>query len=271
MSQVLVEYIEKLHTDFANIISLKLEISKTREKIKEKLLHLKNTYQDLVKVNTKKLFVFCLDSFFFQYKIFSVEIENIDRFCTLINNRMYCEFYKLYNIIALDINEKRVNVNMDLSTVREFPVYKDLEPFYDYNIDDIKDIHKTIIHILNQMYEQFLHKTENIDNYNDHHRIGFSISNFINTLQYENKQLNDQIMLYINYMSFFQISQRKLLNRIALRINEFYNEVDSNINVNRTFSINDIESQVRMDLFYPDGDSTDVTKDPESETTEDIK
>uniref|UniRef100_A0A6C0DQY9 Uncharacterized protein n=1 Tax=viral metagenome TaxID=1070528 RepID=A0A6C0DQY9_9ZZZZ len=257
MSSDHINHIEKLRGDFANIITIKTEISKIKEKIQEEIAHLKGVYQELVKNNTKKIFVFCLDSFFFQYKIFTVELENIDRFRILLNNRMYCEYYKLYNIIVTDINEKRIDVVIDTTATRDFPVYKDLEPFHEYKIDDIKDLHTNIMTLLNEMFSQYLKKTQNIDGYNENHRIGFSISNFINTLQHENNQLRDQIMLYINYVSFFHISQKKQLNRISARINEFYNEVQENININRTFSINDIYSQDRLDLLYSEVEEKD--------------
>ena len=257
-----INHIAKLRADFSNIIALKTEIVRVKEKVQEELGHLKDVYQELVKNNTKKSFVFCLDSFFFQYKLFTLEIENIDRFRILLNNRMYCEFYKLYNIIVSDINEKRIDVEIDTSGTREFPVYKDLEPFHEYKIDDIKDLHTNIMSLLNEMFSQYLLKTKNIDGYNENHRIGFSISNFINTLQHENKQLREQIMLYINYVSFFHISQKKQLKRVSDRINEFYNEVQSNININRTFSIDDIQIEERLDILYESKDSapTDSTE-----------
>jgi regulator of replication initiation timing len=79
-------------------------------------------------------------------------------------------------------------------------------------------------------------------------------------------------MLYINYVSFFHISQKKQLKRVSDRINEFYNEVQSNININRTFSIDDIQIEERLDILYESKDETakDVTdkKDKKDEKTD---
>jgi hypothetical protein len=100
------------------------------------------------------------------------------------------------------------------------------------------------------MYAYYSKKGDNIEHYNENHKIGFSISNFINTLNHDNKMLKEKIDLYLNYVSFFHIAQKKQLKRLSLRINEFYKEVDENININRTFSINDINDEQRLNRFY---------------------
>ena len=135
--------IEKLKKDFENIITLKREISKIKVVVTEKLGQLKLVYNDLIKTNTKKIFVFCLDSFYFQYKTFSIEMENIDNFRALMNNRMYCDFYKLYNIIIhrIKIHNEELKkmqpdnadiLNIDELELATYPVYKDLELFLEY-------------------------------------------------------------------------------------------------------------------------------------------
>jgi hypothetical protein len=262
-------YIEKLKKDFDNIITLKREIAKVKHVVSEKLTQLKVVYNDLIKTNTKKIFIFCLDSFYFQYKTFAMEMEHIDNFRLLMNNRMYCDFYKLYNIIIQRIkahneelkkmqSDNTMILNIDDLELKTFPVYKDLEPFYEYKIDDIKDIHNNILLLINKLFDQCRIKDEDIDNYNDNHKVGFSISNFLNTLEYENRLLREQVVLYMNYMSFFHISQRKQLNRLFARMNEFYKEVDNNININRTFSIDDIGEQDKLNRFYIIGEDVEI-------------
>ena len=261
--------IEKLKKDFENIITLKREISKIKVVVTEKLGQLKLVYNDLIKTNTKKIFVFCLDSFYFQYKTFSIEMENIDNFRALMNNRMYCDFYKLYNIIIhrIKIHNEELKkmqpdnadiLNIDELELATYPVYKDLELFQEYKMEDIKGIHNNIIVLINKLFEQCTTKEYNIDNYNENHRVGFSISNFLNTLEYENRILREQIVLYMNYMSFFHISQRKQLNRLYNKMNDFYREVDNNININKTFSIDDIGEQERLNRFYIIGEDVSI-------------
>lgn len=258
--------IEKLKNDFDNIITVKREISKIKKVVAEKLAQLKTVYNDLVKANSKKIFLFCLDSFYFQYKTFAMEMEDIDRFRTLMNNRMYCDYYKLFHIILNYIKENRAELDISELELKTYPLYKDLEPFSEYKIEDIKEIHANILHILNKLYGITVEKLDNIDHYNEKHHVGFSISNFLNTLSYENKLLQEQIHLYVNYMSFFHISQKRQLSRLHVRMQDFYREVENNINVNKTFSIEDIGDEDRLHRFYIIGE--DVTIDSILEDSE---
>jgi hypothetical protein len=240
-------------------MALKHEISKVKMVVSTKLSDLKKVYNDLAKTNCKKALLFCLDSFYFQYKTFTLEMEHIDRYRALMNNRMYCDYYKLYNIILDFIKENRTDLEIEEDIVKTYPVYKDLEPFQEYKVDDIKDLHSNILVLINQLYIKTSAKDEDIDHYNENHKVGFSISNFLNTLSYENRLLQEQITLYINYLSFFHISQRKQLNRLHMRMQEFYKEVDDNINVNRTFSIHDITDEDRLHQFYVIGEDVEIS------------
>jgi len=252
--------IEKLRVDFENIITLKLEIAKTKASVADNLNQLKGVYNDLLRSNSKKIFLFCLDSFYFQYKSFAMEMDNIDKFRSLLNNRMYCDYYKLYNIILSNIKDNKIEISIEGLETKAYPPYKDLEPFQEYKLDDIKDIHANILLILNTLYNECNKKKHTIDNYNDNHRIGFSISNLINTLHYENNILKEQVSLYVNYVSFFHISQKKQLNRLFMRITDFCKEVKDNININRTFSIDDIDQEERLNRFFDIGEQSEINK-----------
>jgi hypothetical protein len=175
-------HIEKLKTHFNNIIALKHEVSKIKIIVANKLADLKKVYNDLTKTNCKKTLLFCLDSFYFQYKTFTLEMEHIDRYRALMNNRMYCDYYKLYNIILEFIKENKADLEIDEYIVKTYPVYKDLEPFQEYKVEDIKDIHANILILINQLYIKTTSKDDVIDHYNENHKVGFSISNFLNTL-----------------------------------------------------------------------------------------
>jgi hypothetical protein len=251
-------HIEKLKTDFENIITLKKEIAKVKSVVCDKLSQLKVQYNELVKTNTNKIFLFCLDSFYFQYKTFALELEHVDRFRTLLNNRMYCDYYKLYNIIINYIKENNKDLDINELELKSYPVYKDLEPFQEYKIEDIKDVHSNILLLINKLYLQLTNKMNTVDHYNENHKIGFSISNFLNTLEYENRILKEQILLYVNYVSFFHLSEKRQLNRLFLRMQEFYREIEENININRTFSIDDIGEQDRLQRFYIIGEDVNI-------------
>ena len=88
-------------------------------------------------------------------------------------------------------------------------------------------------------------------------------------MSHENRILQEQITLFINYISFFHISQQKQLKKLHIRIGEFYKEVDENINMNCTFSIDDISNDDSFDLIHDNDDvnnlSTEVVNDASTE------
>jgi len=240
---------EKLKNSFKNIISVKREIGNTKTNVAAKLNQLKQLHSELIKDNNKHIFLFCLDSFYYQYKIFAMEFEHIKKLRSILNNRMYCDYYKLHNIIIKFCKEHIPNEILDVQT---FPVYKDLEPFQEYRIEDITLLHESILNLINTLYTETQSKSDAILHYNDNHKVGFSISNFLNTLTHENRILQEQITLFINYISFFHISQQKQLKKLHIRVGEFFNEVNDNINMNYTFSIDDISNDESFDLITED-------------------
>ena len=256
MSNAYIFQNEKLKNSFKNIISIKREIGHTKNNVTNKLNELKNLHGELIKDNNKHIFLFCLDSFYYQYKIFAMEFEHIKKLRSILNNRMYCDYYKLHNIIIKFCKE---HIPEETINVQTFPVYKDLEPFQEYRIEDIVLLHDSILQLINTLYTETQTKEDAILHYNDNHKVGFSISNFLNTLSHENRILQEQITLFINYISFFHISQQKQLKKLHIRVGEFYKEVDENINMNYTFSIDDISNDDSFDLINDNDDINNVS------------
>lgn len=261
--------IEKLMSSFTCI----LDIVKNTENIQKiahtKLNRLKTTYTEMIRNNNKKNFLFCLDSFYFQYKTFQLEYDNLEKSLKFINNRIYCDYYKLIMIIT---NNAKHNI-IDLGNYehRDYVPYRDLEPFYEYQINDIKDIHSDILNTIRILFQQYSNRQISIENYNQSHDIGFTISNFINTLQFENRNLNEQIMLYVNYIAFFHISQKQYLQRIYAKFEEFYKDVENNICRNQSFSIDDINVEHAFNVETGDDTSNpDIDGNEADHEDEDI-
>jgi len=249
MSNTLSHNLEKLKSTFHNILLLRNDVNKIKAEVGSKISQLKTIYGELSKNTTKKALLFSLDSFFFQYKLFSVELENIDRFRILLNNRTYCDYYKLYILIINYIKENTDDLQAETLEFRTFPVYKDLEPFQEYNLDDIKNIHNDIMKYINHLYDCYEKNQEKIQNYNKKTRIGFSISNLLNTLEHENTMLKQQMTLFINYLSFFHISQTKHLKSLLNRLKEFDQEIEENVNGNHIYSVDDVEEAEPLRKF----------------------
>ena len=263
MANNLSHNLEKLKSTFHNILLLRNDVTKLKKQVNNKIMELKTIYGELSKNTTKKALLFSLDSFFFQYKLFSVELENIDRFRVLLNNRMYCDYYKLYTLIVNYIKDNSEDLSAEKIEFYTFPVYKDLEPFQEYNLDDIKHIHEDIMKYINFLYECYEINQTKITNYNGKTRIGFSISNLLNTLEHENMVLKQQMALYINYLSFFHISQTKHLKSLLQRLKDFDNEIEENVNGNHAYSVDDVEEAdtIRKFDYNEYDDESPITMD----------
>ena len=230
--------IDALKQNFDRLIEIDELIFEKKNNITNNLNKLKTTYNSLVKYNSKKIFLFCLDSFYFQYKILNMEMENLTKFIILINNRMYGDYYKLYNIIMMQNKEKNIQIPIS-PDIKKMPIYKDLEPFHEYKIDDIKEIHKIILQIIDDLHLFYEQSEKKIHDYADNTNVGISITNFLTTLEYENTMLREQMGLYINYIHFFHSSQENYLAKLYTKMDMFYREIEEDIlNNNQTTELN---------------------------------
>ena len=138
--------ISKLKIDFNNITTTRNNVKGVFDILQLRINKLKFFYSEFIKNNKNKLFVFGLDSFHFQSKLIDVEYDDMKRLFLAINNRMYCEYFKLYKIITEyiyeNINDKKIT---EIIKVNNFPVYKDLEPFKEYNFETTTEIHENIL------------------------------------------------------------------------------------------------------------------------------
>ena len=222
------EYV-KLKNDFNSILRLRTELQSKRDTLTEKIDEIREQYNELIKHNSKKIYLYCLDSLYFQYKILRVELEQFQKTISLIFNRMYGDYYKLYNIIQSQCKENSTNILLSGESV---VVYKDLDPFAEYNLDDLVLTHKIIIETLTKL--QVLYSS---------------------TLSYENKILGEHISLYSDYLSFYHSSQRKYFEKALYKINGFMREIEDDILTNhktyKTETITIVEPIVELVFEEP--------------------
>jgi len=229
--------LRKLHFNFEAILSIIKEMNLSKVVLSEKIAEFSTMYTELVKTNNTKIFLFCLDSLYFQYKSSMMDLNAMENNRKFIMNRMYCDYYKLYHLIISDLNEKKILI-LELKT---YPKYKDLDILLEYNLDTIVNLHAEILDILYKLYEKLKTNSVSIQQHIDTKTV-LSISNFLNTLKYENGVLENQIILYINYLSFFHFSQKKMLIKLYSKMSEFNRDMEEYMGFNRIISIDDINS-----------------------------
>lgn len=237
----------ELSDEFEQIIEKRVNIRAKHASLEGKLKTMKDKYNDLMKTNTKKIFIYCLDSFFFQYKILSIELEHYKKMNGMVYNRMYGDYYKLFNIVITHCKECNIEIK-DIKIMENLPVYQDSETNVEYKLDDLTRLHKNILAILQQLLNLYKTRKTDIQSQDDDTNVGFSITSYIETLSYENRVLYEKIFLYINYLRFYHSSQNGYLDKTTEKLDTFISDIDDEILINHKSSKNVINKQMTKEV-----------------------
>lgn len=221
-----------LKDNFNTVIEIRKNVKIIFEILQQRINKLKQFYHDfIVDNNNNQIFIFGLDSFYFQSKIIDLEYEDMKRLFLAMNNRIYCEYYKLHKIIVYyikeNINEKKILESLKMSN---YPTYKDLEPFKEYDIELINDIHENVFDLILQILTFTEHKERELLIITSKKNIGLNIDNFVNTFSYDIVVMKEKINLFIKYIEFFHKLHIKYFKKLSNKIQLMYNDVSSDIN-----------------------------------------
>jgi hypothetical protein len=220
-----------LKNDFLEVKTTVDKIIEIKTSIKLKLAQLKEIHTDLIKDNdSKKIFLICLESFHFQYKAMVFDSDNLHRNFLLLTNRAYCDYYNLYNMLYKLFEDYKI----DIPTATQHQVYNDLEPFCEYALENIYLVHDNAVELITCLIKKLKENELTINKYKSKSQSGIRIDNFINTLEYDNKILRDQIELYISYCDFFQDTQLKYFTKLLDRIKSFQDDINEDVKFHET-------------------------------------
>jgi len=225
------ERLNALKTDFISIIELKESNLQIFQTLNNRMTVIKQHYSDFIQSYKETLFVFTLDSFHFQGKLIDIEYEEMTRIYYGIMNKMYCEYYKLYKIVVEYVNEniKDDKIQNLIQANNQYPVYKDLEPYKQYDFHYTKELHETIIVILTAVNGFLLNKEHDLKVYQDKRQIGFNIDNFVNTLNFNNLMIREKVQLFITYIEFFHKMHSKYLSRFTTKMQLMLSQINYDI------------------------------------------
>lgn len=248
--------INNLKLDFTKVIDLKNENVKMFETLEGKIGQLKLIYSEFIKLNKQNLFIFGLDSFHFQGKLIDIEYDDMKRLYSAITNRIYCEYFKLYKIIVDYILENITDDRkiLDLINVNKtsYPVYKDLEPFKQYDFDIIQSIHETIITLLSSIHNYFLNKEHDLKQHQIKNATGLNIDNFVHTFNYNNTILREKLTLFVTYIEFFHKLHTKYFTRFTTKMQLFTSQILHDIKFEDSVEMHKIKRKSMMETLVND-------------------
>ena len=262
--------IVKLKNEFNDIINVRTSVKNIFDILQARIDKLKLFYAEFIKNDTSGLFVFGLDSFHFQSKLIDIEYDDMKRLFLAINNRMYCEYFKLNKIILdyilTNINDKK---NVDIVKTNSYPIYKDLEPFKEYKFETIQEIHENILNLLSIIVSVFMHKEHELSLHKKKQSIGLNIDNYINTFCYNNNVIREKINMFTAYIDFFHKMHIKYLKRFSTKIQLMYTNINNDIKFDESIEMNgnkkEVNSPIDKRLLKGDINPTiEIDADPEN-------
>jgi hypothetical protein len=223
--------IQQVKIEFNKIKDIRNNVAFCFNALENKQTKLKAATSEFVKNNRNNIFVFGLDSFQFQSKLIDYEYNDMKKFYLALNNRMYCEYYKLYKII-LQYAEDIIGTNKTIEMLKFnniFPIYKDLEPLKQYNFDTIEELHKTIISLLNTLNEHILFKESQLQLFQKKQKSGLNINNFVNTFDFDVVVIKQKCLLFLSYLDFFHVIHTKHFKRFSKKMKLMNDYLDEDI------------------------------------------
>jgi hypothetical protein len=242
--------IVKLKSEFNNIITIRNNVKSIFDFLFVKIGKLKFFYSELIKDRKSEMFVFGLDSFYFQSKLIDIEYDDMKRLFLAINNRMYCEYFKLHKIITDYISKNVIDKKViDMIKIIEYPVYKDLEPFKEYNIELISEIHESILNFLNVLISLLNNRENELQIHKTKQNIGLNIDNFITTFNFNITVLREKILMFITYIEFFHKTHTKYLKRFNNKIQLMHTHIMHDINFDESLEQNNDSKQDNIEDY----------------------
>ena len=265
----------KLKSEFNHIINIRNNVKNVFDILQVRIDKLRQIYSEFIKTSKNEMFVFGLDTFHFQSKLIDIEYDDMKRLFLVINNRMYCEYFKLHKIIieyiSKSITDKKVT---ELVKINNFPIYKDLEPFKEYKFETILEIHENILNLIAILMSSLNNKENELTIHKTKLNIGLNIDNFITSFNFNISVMREKIMMFITYIEFFHKMHSKYLKRFSNKIQLMYTHINNDIKFDDSVEISKNKKKELIDEFLTDNMDKKLIKEFKtsigSETNSDV-
>jgi hypothetical protein len=220
------------------------------EQLTEIRSHMRNQYKEYLEKNkTNK--VFGLDSFHYQSRLLDLESKHLYEQYYFINNRMYCDYYKLYGMVKgwykdpFKLEPKK----------RSYPPYKDLEQYTVFEFTDIHNLDIDISEMLKKINDIICKKEEETLQ-DKKSKAGLNIDNYIHHNDYNNTLLRTKMNLYEKYLTSYHIYHMSFLSHLMDRVLLLFRQ-----NTN-TVKLGEIENWVDVPVLNKEAkEDKDVSKE----------
>lgn len=226
----------KVKEVFDGVKEMRTEISILFGSLDGRISKLKDVYDEFIvsanKIKTPdvKVFIFSLDSFYFQTSLLEREYKYLIDYKNTIINRMYGEYYKLFKLIIEYVDKSHIDGKLsEILRSKKYPIYDDLNDGKEYDFNLIVQLNEDIIGIIENLIHILREKELSLRQYTTNQNYGLNVNNFVSTFNYEVNVLQEQINLYESYLDFFYHVHEKLLKRLITKISILEAQINADI------------------------------------------
>ncbi len=176
-------------------------------------------YREYLEKN-KSLQVFGLDLFHYQCRLLDLELKQAQDHYAFLNNRMYCDYYKLYHMVRGFVKE---TFQLEPKS-RTFPGYKDLEPYRLYEISDITLLYEDISDLLRKSMLEITKREKDLSR--DIQERGLRLEQFIHHRTSNHAVLTTKVNLYEKYLQSYHIYHMSFLSNLLERVQLLFRQTD---------------------------------------------
>tara|TARA_B100000941_G_C28397820_1_gene496376 strand:- start:202 stop:951 length:750 start_codon:yes stop_codon:yes gene_type:complete len=241
----------KIKKNFDDIKDLREDIITIFATLTSKINTLKNLYKLMIKEHKQSECIFGIDSLYFQNKLIQMEYNSMYEIFIAIDNRIYCEYYKLHNIIQNYIKKEMEDENLCSKIIvsMKFPSYKNLEPLKKYDFKLVKQLQEYSLNAITELETYSITKHNELENNTNQSSLGLNIGNLVNSCRYSNALLKEKIHLFCNYLDTFHEHHTKYFNRLKSQLELILKIINEDIKI-KQFNQSNKKSEKGENIIY---------------------
>jgi hypothetical protein len=211
------------------------------EGISQSISKLSKLYESLLhnnKNNPTK--IISLDSFRFQIKTLEFSLESNIKFSHLVSNRIYCDFYRLYQEINKYFREyidksyqRKYKPNLDITK------YNYLDIFQGYEFEKIKDLVNENFSIIDYLNSYIKIQQNEYKNFKLKNKTGIDIQNILFTYEHTLQSIQEKILYFCKFIDFYYKLHIKYLIKTFENLNMLKSQITADFEFDESNFIND--------------------------------
>jgi len=230
------ETVNTIRREFDELKELRQSINSLFNNLTSRISSLQTLYVGFVQKGKAKESSFGIDSLHFQRRYLEEEHNGMKRMFSMIGNQIYRDYYKMHKVVWSYVSQNVIDtkVRANCTPRRAYTIYKDLEPFKEYDFEEIVELHHDLTHVIVELlsYTSTKEREWKSDQGKAHH--GINIDNFVTTEKYMNQQMEHKTLMFIEYLQVFHRFHLKYLSRFSMKLRLMYSQIQKDIILDET-------------------------------------